>query len=131
MVTVLRHIGDARQLARGCGRGEQAQGGYPIPARKSLFGKENERGLPIGNLPSQFWGNVYLYELDQFVKRTLKCPFYLRYVDDMVLLSEERDEPVAWRGEIERFLRERLRLELRADGYAPRAGPAENSLYLG
>ncbi len=46
---------------------------YPIPAAKSLFGKGNERGLAIGNLTSQFWGNVYLNELDQFVKRRLGC----------------------------------------------------------
>lgn len=53
------------------------------------------------------------------MKRALKCRFYLRYVDDMVLLSEERDELVAWRAEIERVLRERLLLELRADGQEP------------
>ena len=46
---------------------------YPVPPRKSLFGKGNARGLPIGNLTSQFWGNVYLNELDHFVKRTLQC----------------------------------------------------------
>jgi len=44
---------------------------YPIPEQKSLFGKHNDRGLPIGNLTSQFWANVYLNELDRFVKRTL------------------------------------------------------------
>ncbi|MGH8473402.1 MAG: hypothetical protein ACREVJ_13310, partial [Gammaproteobacteria bacterium] len=38
---------------------------YPVPPAKSLFGKHNERGLPIGNLTSQFWGNVYLNELDR------------------------------------------------------------------
>lgn len=99
--------------------GAPGTAGYPIPARKSLFGKQNERGLPIGNLPSQFWGNVYLNELDQFVKRTLKCRLYVRYVDDLVLLSEERDELVRWRGEIERFLRERLQLDLRAERQDP------------
>jgi RNA-directed DNA polymerase len=51
---------------------------YPIPAQKSLFGKDNERGLPIGNLTSQFWANVYLNELDQFVKRRLTCRYYVR-----------------------------------------------------
>jgi len=84
--------------------------GYAIPARKSLFGKHNERGLPIGNLTSQFWANVYLNEMDQFVKRTLKCRYYVRYVDDMVLLSEDPDALRRWRDEIERFLESRLRL---------------------
>jgi hypothetical protein len=41
-------------------------------------------GLPIGNVTSQFWANVYLNELDQFVKRSLGCRFYLCYVDDMI-----------------------------------------------
>lgn len=58
---------------------------------------------------------MYLNELDQFVKRTLKCRYYLRYVDDLVLLSEKPEELARWRGEIETFLRERLRLELRAE----------------
>lgn len=92
---------------------------YPVPARKSLFGKANQRGLPIGNLTSQFWANVYLNELDQFVKRTLKCRFYLRYVDDMVLLAEGGDELVRWREAIEGFLRERLMLDLRAEEQVP------------
>lgn len=47
---------------------------YPIPREKSLFGKENARGLPIGNLTSQFWGNVYLNELDEFVKAAAAVP---------------------------------------------------------
>jgi hypothetical protein len=62
---------------------------------------------------------VYLNELDQFVKRRLPCRYYLRYVDDMILLSTDRAELVRARAEIERFLRERLRLELRAEGQAP------------
>lgn len=90
------------------------QTGYPISAQKSLFGKGNERGLPIGNLTSQFWGNVYLDALDQFVKRILKCRYYLRYVDDMVLLSEDSVELLHWRAEIEHFLHQRLALSLKA-----------------
>ena len=92
---------------------------YPIPPEKSLFGKENACGLPIGNLTSQFWGNVYLNELDQFVKRRLRCRYYLRYVDDLVLLGERPDELARWRGEIEAFLRERLHLELRTEQRDP------------
>jgi RNA-directed DNA polymerase len=47
-----------------------------------LFAASRPRGLPIGNLTSQFWGNVYLNGFDHFVKRELRCPAYLRYVDD-------------------------------------------------
>ncbi|MFM8411276.1 MAG: hypothetical protein ACKOCT_13465, partial [Alphaproteobacteria bacterium] len=87
--------------------------------RKSLFGKGNRRGLPIGNLTSQFWANVYLDQLDQFVKRGLRCRHYVRYVDDFVLLSDDPAELARWRDEIAAFLCERLGLALRADGAAP------------
>ncbi len=63
--------GDQRMLSR-------------IPAQKSLFGSGGDKGLPIGNLTSQFFANVYLNELDQFVKHHLRCRFYLRYVDDFI-----------------------------------------------
>lgn len=55
-----------------------------------LFAAARPRGLPIGNLTSQFWANVYLNELDQFVKRELKCPAYVRYVDDFVLFGDDK-----------------------------------------
>jgi RNA-directed DNA polymerase len=92
---------------------------YPVPPCKSLFGNGNARGLPIGNLTSQFWGNVYLNELDQFVKRILRCRHYLRYVDDMVLLHHSRAQLCQWREAIERYLWERLRLALRPEPAGP------------
>ena len=93
--------------------------GYPVPRQKSLFGRANEHGLPIGNLTSQFWANVYLNELDQFVKRELQCRHYVRYVDDMVLLAPDRQTLVAWCAAIERFLGERLGLALRPELKTP------------
>ena len=92
---------------------------YPIPPHKSLFGKNNERGLPIGNLTSQFWGNVYLNELDQFIKRNLKCCYYLRYVDDMVLLAKDGETLAEWCEAIQEFLREKLKLSLRPELTTP------------
>ena len=83
-----------------------------IPAHKSLFNAPENKGLPIGNLTSQFFGNVYLNELDQFVKRKLKVKYYLRYVDDLVLLSENPEQLKEWRKEIDHFLKEKLKLEL-------------------
>ncbi len=83
-----------------------------IAPRKSLFFTKGRKGLPIGNLTSQFFANVYLNELDQFVKHRLKCRYYLRYCDDFVMLSEERDNLIEWKDEIERFLAGRLRLRL-------------------
>ena len=61
---------------------------------------------------SQFWANVYLDALDHFVKHRLKARWYVRYCDDMVLLSAEREELAGWLTEIEDFLRHQLRLEL-------------------
>lgn len=62
------------------------------------------RGLPIGNLTSQFWSNCYLNPLDWFVVRELGCRAYLRYVDDFALFSNSKRELCAWRTEITRFL---------------------------
>jgi retron-type reverse transcriptase len=83
-----------------------------IPPHKTLFGTENARGLPIGNLTSQFFSNVYLNELDQFVKHQLKAQHYLRYSDDFVLVHEDPAQLLAWREQIQAFLAERLRLSL-------------------
>jgi retron-type reverse transcriptase len=51
---------------------------------------ERRKGLPIGNLTSQFFANLYLNPLDHFIKQTLRCPAYLRYVDDFALFSNSR-----------------------------------------
>jgi len=94
--------------------------GYPVPPAKSLFGAGNARGLPIGNLTSQFWANVYLDALDQFVKRELRCRRYVRYVDDLVLLADDPERLRGWHAKIAGFLAERLHLALRAEAAEPR-----------
>lgn len=83
-----------------------------LPPHKSLFGCGQGKGLPIGNLNSQFFANVYLNGLDQFVKHELKCQYYLRYCDDFILLSTDREQLLAWRARIEHYLRDKLMLEL-------------------
>lgn len=83
-----------------------------IPPHKTLFNAHNQRGLPIGNLASQFFANVYLNELDQFVKHQLKARYYLRYSDDFILLHEEKARLLEWKAAIEEFLHARLRLRL-------------------
>jgi retron-type reverse transcriptase len=70
-----------------------------------LFAVQRPRGLPIGNLTSQFWANVYLNELDQFVKRELRCRAYVRYVDDFLLFGENKRQLWAWKDAVRRFLR--------------------------
>jgi len=67
------------------------------------------RGLPIGNLTSQFWSNCYLHPFDLFVKRELGCHAYLRYVDDFALFSDSKRQLWAWKcAIIERLARLRL-----------------------
>ncbi len=62
-----------------------------------LFAANRPRGLPIGNLTSQFWSNVYLNPFDWFVKRELGCPAYLRYVDDFALFSDSKSQLYQWK----------------------------------
>jgi len=59
-----------------------------VPKHKSLFNSKNGFGLPIGNLSSQFFANVYLNELDQYIKHNLKVKYYVRYVDDILMMGE-------------------------------------------
>lgn len=77
-----------------------------------LFTPLRPRGLPIGNLTSQFWANVFLHELDKFVKHKLRAPAYLRYMDDFVLFSDDKALLHRWKAAIRDFLAERLRLTL-------------------
>lgn len=83
-----------------------------IPDHKSLFKVGQNQGLPIGNLTSQFFANVYLNELDQYAKRELKTKHYFRYVDDLVILSQDKQQLKFWRDEIDKFLRCKLKLRL-------------------
>jgi RNA-directed DNA polymerase len=92
---------------------------YPVEARKSLFGRGGATGLPIGNLTSQFWANCYLNELDQFAKRTLGCRWYLRYVDDVVMLAPDAATLEGWRERFRTCAAEKLGLALRRDGDEP------------
>jgi RNA-directed DNA polymerase len=74
-----------------------------------LFATLRPRGLPIGNLTSQFWANCYLNPFDHFVKRELHCKGYLRYVDDFLLFAGDKATLWAWRAAIvERLAQLRL-----------------------
>lgn len=74
-----------------------------------LFAVNRPRGLPIGNLTSQFWANVYLNPFDHFVKRELGCQAYLRYVDDSLLFDNDKKRLWQWRDAIiKRLFRFRL-----------------------
>lgn len=83
-----------------------------LPANKSLMGLPQNQGLPIGNLTSQLFGNIYLNPLDQFVKRVLKIRCYGRYVDDMVLVHHDKCVLLDAVEQIRNFVTLRLTLKL-------------------
>ncbi|MCL5667284.1 MAG: reverse transcriptase/maturase family protein [Patescibacteria group bacterium] len=78
------------------------------------FGADN-KGLPLGNLTSQLFCNVYMNKFDQFVKHRLKVKYYVRYADDFVFLSYSRDALLTLVPKIATFLDERLKLSLHPD----------------
>ena len=87
--------------------------------------KEAGKGIPIGNLTSQLFANVYLNELDQFVKRDLKRRYYLRYMDDFLIFGRGKQE--LWRTKeiIAGFLKTKLDLRLhpkKANVFPARSG---------
>jgi len=83
-----------------------------VPPHKRLMGQPVHLGLPIGNLSSQFFANVYLDVLDQYVKHRLRCRHYVRYVDDFVLLHESSDQLYTWCKDVNLILNERLGVRL-------------------
>lgn len=102
-----------------------------IPPHKRLANSPAATGLPIGNLTSQFFANLYMNELDQFVKHQLKCRHYVRYVDDFILLHEEQAQLQRWQQQIADFLQQRLKLQLKAEfSLAPLSNGAEFLGYI-
>jgi RNA-directed DNA polymerase len=93
-----------------------------------LFAISRPRGLPIGNLTSQFWANVYLNPFDHFVKRRLRCKGYARYVDDMLLFANDKAQLWEWKAALEAELA-RYRLTIHP-GAQPRP-VAEGIPFLG
>ncbi len=76
---------------------------------------EPRRGIPLGNLTSQLFSNVYLNALDQFVKRNLKEKYYIRYADDFVILSTDVKHLEKLIPTLAHFLKKELRLQLHSD----------------
>ena len=86
-----------------------------LPAHKTLFKIDKNKGLPIGNLTSQFFANVYMNDFDNYVKRKLKVKRYIRYVDDFVLFDKSKERLRYLQKEIEEYLNKELHLTLRED----------------
>jgi len=78
--------------------------------REIIYSTPGERGLPIGNLCSLWLGNLYMHELDMFVKRELGVKSYIRYCDDFCLFANDKARLAAWREKIRKFLAEKLQL---------------------
>jgi len=68
-------------------------------------------GIPLGNLTSQIFANIYLNELDRFAKHKLKAKNYIRYMDDFVIIHHDKTQLHQWRRDIELFLHQQLRLK--------------------
>lgn len=79
------------------------------------FESSKGKGLPLGNLTSQLFANVYLNELDQFVKHRLRVKYYIRYADDFVLFSSCKNELEEYLLKIKSFLEESLKMSLHKD----------------
>jgi retron-type reverse transcriptase len=86
-----------------------------LPPSKSLFYAAPDCGLPIGNLTSQLFSNVYLHEFDCFVKQELGIEYYGRYVDDFVLIHSDKEYLKSCLKQIKTVLKERFLLELHPD----------------
>lgn len=88
-------------LPAGCSPGD-------VPLEERLY----DVGMPIGNLLSQVFANLYLDALDQYCKRVLRIHCYIRYMDDVIILSDNKAQLHNWKGSIEKFLLEELELNL-------------------
>ncbi len=71
-----------------------------------------EKGIPIGNLTSQLFANIYLNELDQFVRQKLRIRYYIRFADDFIILDSCKDDLYRYTGILAAFLRDRLKLRV-------------------
>ena len=74
--------------------------------------KKEEKGIPIGNYTSQIYANIYLNELDQYIKHNLKVKYYFRYMDDSIILLKNKEELKEILKKIKSFLNKKLKLEL-------------------
>ena len=79
------------------------------------FNGQSGKGLPLGNLTSQLLVNVYMNEFDQYVKHTLKQKYYIRYADDFVFLSDNKQELEQLISVVQMFLEQKLKLTLHPD----------------
>jgi retron-type reverse transcriptase len=96
---------------------------------QDLQGSEKDKGVPIGNLTSQWFANLYLNRLDWFVKTELRVKNYLRYMDDFILFGDSKDELHGFKYELTKFVETELKLRLKENSTL--APCAEGISFLG
>ena len=77
-----------------------------------IYHNNEEVGIPIGNYTSQYFANIYLNQLDHFVKEKLKVKYYVRYMDDFILLLKNKQQAKEVLEKMKKYLKENLELEL-------------------
>ena len=77
-----------------------------------IYDDDEKVGIPIGNYTSQFFANIYLNELDHYVKEKMKVKYYVRYMDDFIMLARDKEEAKRWLLEVQQFIQTRLHLTL-------------------
>lgn len=92
----------------------------------SYYHTKGRRGIPIGNLTSQLFANIYLHEVDMFAKQTLKAKYYVRYMDDILLFHEDKAQLRRWQKQMTEFLYEELYLTVHP--YKVRVYPAKHGV---
>ncbi len=83
-----------------------------LPPSKSLFHSPEGCGFPIGNLTSQVFSNIYLHDLDSFIVHKLGLKYYVRYVDDFMIIHEDKQLLIDLVGVLKHFLKENMGLDL-------------------
>ena len=87
---------------------------------KLVYENNNKKGIPIGNYTSQYFANIYLNELDYYVKHDLKIKYYIRYMDDFVMLVESKDIAFKYFDMVNNFINSELNMKLnKKSGYFP------------
>lgn len=105
MMAFIRGVVNSKAEPFGLPRGRTPQ---DTPPEDWLY----DVGMPIGNLTSQLFANIYLNELDQYCKHKLKIHHYIRYMDDVIILGPEKGTLHRWKEAVEVFLRDELELDL-------------------
>lgn len=88
-----------------------------LPINKTMLSVPKNKWLPLWNLTSQIFANIYLDQLDLFIKHELWIKYYIRYADDFIILSTNKSELLKYRNKIKIFLSDKLKLTLHPDKF--------------